>query len=65
MFGPIALIYIIHVYIIKDDLCYEKYLIQTPALYLHYIIRINTTDHRLPIETGNWARTPTFLQLLY
>ena len=37
---------------------YEKYLHSTPKSLLYPIIKFRTRNHRLPIETGNWNRTP-------
>jgi hypothetical protein len=36
----------------------EKYLINTPQKYLHYIVKFRTRNHRLPIEIGTRNRIP-------
>lgn len=48
--------------IFKKELKFESYLSSTPKAVLPYIIRFRTRNHRLPIETGNWARIPINLR---
>ena len=42
----------------KNSFGYESYLHTTPRSLLFPLIRFRTRNHRLPIETGNWNRTP-------
>ena len=42
----------------KDNLNFEKYLINVSKLYYSKIIKYRTGDHRLPVETGRWDDTP-------
>lgn len=44
--------------IFKKEFKFEKYLLSTPKPFLRYMIKFRTRNHRLPIETGNWARIP-------
>ena len=36
----------------------EPYLKNTPTSLVYYTIKFRTRNHRLPIETGSWIRTP-------
>lgn len=42
----------------KRSFGFESYLSKTPKNLLNYITRFRTRNHRLPIEIGNWNRTP-------
>jgi hypothetical protein len=42
----------------KDKFGFEDYLIKTSNNYLKYIIKFRTRNHKFPIETGQWNRTP-------
>ena len=48
--------------LIKRNLSFESYLVNTPHAFLKFVIRIRTRNHRLPIEVGNWNRTPIDLR---
>ncbi|MCG8113215.1 MAG: reverse transcriptase domain-containing protein [Candidatus Thiodiazotropha taylori] len=41
----------------KDNLNFEKYLINIPKFHYDKIIKFRTGNHRLPIETGRWDDT--------
>ena len=43
--------------IFKTKFGFEPYICKQNK-YLHYLVKFRTRNHRLPIETGNWNRTP-------
>ena len=42
----------------KDNLNFEKYLINVSKFYYSKIIKYKTGNHRLPVETGRWDDIP-------
>ena len=42
----------------KDNLNFEKYLINVSKFYYSKIIKYRTGNHRLPVETGRWDDKP-------
>ena len=42
----------------KDNLNFEKYLINVSKFYYSKIIKYRTGNHRLPVETGRWDDIP-------
>ena len=42
----------------KDNLNFEKYLINVSKFYYSKIIKCSTGNHRLPVETGRWDDIP-------
>ena len=42
----------------KDNLNFEKYLINVSKFYNYKIIKYRTGNHRLPVETGRWENIP-------
>ena len=42
----------------KDNLNFEKYLINVSKFYYSKIIKYRTGNHRLPVETGRWGDIP-------
>ena len=42
----------------KDNLKFEKYLINVSKFYYSKIIKYRTGNHRLPVETGRWDDIP-------
>ena len=42
----------------KDNLNFEKYLINVLKFYYSKIIKYRTGNHRLPVETGRWDDIP-------
>jgi hypothetical protein len=49
--------------IFKQTFQFERYLTSTPYGYLTYMLKFRTRNHRLPIETGNWSKTPLNLRV--
>ena len=49
-----------NIFFIKDNLNFEKYLINISKFYYIYYIIITymTGNHRLPVETGRWNDMP-------
>ena len=45
-------------FLFKDNLNFEKYLINVSKLYYFKIIKYRTGNHRLPVETGQWDDIP-------
>ena len=39
---------------IKDNISFEKYLINVSKFYYSKIIKYRTSNHRLPVKTGRW-----------
>ena len=44
--------------IFKTQFGIEKYLSEKSNKYQKYMIKFRTRNHKLPVETGNWTRTP-------
>lgn len=44
--------------IIKTSFGYEQYLSILPEYYWSYMLKFRTSNHKLPIESGRWNRTP-------
>lgn len=49
--------------IFKHSFGMESYLSNTPKLYLFYMIKFRTRNHRLPVETGGWSKIPIHLRV--
>ena len=46
------------IFLLKDNLDFEKYLINVSKFYYSKIIKYRTGNHRLPVETGRWGDIP-------
>ena len=49
--------------VFKKSFGIESYLLNTKTSFLYYFIKFRTRNHRLPIKTGNWSRTPVNLRV--